>query len=124
MNGGRTVSRRDTTLSSFARTQCLRLPPPKEDAWNWQLRGSCRGYPAETFFPECYSRSEQRKRENAAKVICRQCPVLEQCRAHALRTPETHGVWGAMTAGERARALLRRHEYRPAVSPAGVDHPA
>lgn len=114
------MTRRDTTLASFGRNNCLHLPPPREDAWSWQLRGSCRDHPAETFFPDCYSRSEQRKRENAAKVICRQCPVLDRCREHALTTPETYGVWGAMTAGERARTLLRRDH----VSRGGVDHPA
>jgi WhiB family redox-sensing transcriptional regulator len=29
--------------------------------------------------------------------------VLAQCRTHALKTPEAYGVWGAMTAAERAR---------------------
>jgi WhiB family redox-sensing transcriptional regulator len=101
------VTRQSSYLTSFGRTHCLTLPPPTEDAWSWQLRGKCLGYPVEVFFPDDRQRSVQRRRENAAKLICRQCPVLEQCRDHALRTPEQHGVWGAMTARERAKTLLR-----------------
>jgi WhiB family redox-sensing transcriptional regulator len=87
----------------------LRLPPPTEEAWNWQLRGKCLEYPVGLFFPEERGQSSNRRRqENEAKSICRQCPVLAECRAHALRTPEQHGIWGAMTAGERARELLGR----------------
>jgi WhiB family redox-sensing transcriptional regulator len=99
------MGRQNTHLTSFGRTHCLRLPPPTEDAWHWQLRGSCLGQPLEVFFPDDDSRSSLRRREDEAKRICRQCPVLNECREHALRTPEHHGVWGAMTARERARAV-------------------
>ncbi len=102
------MTRHSSYLTSFARTHCLRLPPPTEDAWSWQLRGKCLGYPAEVFFPDGPSRAVIHSKEKAAKKICRQCPVLQQCRDHALRTPEQHGVWGAMTAGERALHLLHR----------------
>ncbi|CAN5171015.1 hypothetical protein BH09ACT8_BH09ACT8_10270 [soil metagenome] len=111
-------------LATFGRTQCSRLPAATEDAWNWQLQGKCRGESPEIFFPDDDARSERRRNENIAKSICRQCPVLQQCRDHALSTPELHGVWGAMTASERAR-FGRRQETacgtpvssgRPAVS--------
>jgi WhiB family redox-sensing transcriptional regulator len=90
-------------LATFGRTQCSRLPAATEDAWNWQLQGKCRGEAPEIFFPDDDARSERRRNENIAKSICRQCPVLAQCRDHALNTPELHGIWGAMTASERAR---------------------
>ena len=64
------------------------------------------GHPIEEFFPDDPSRSSLRRREDAAKRICRQCPVVNECRDHALRTPELHGVWGAMTARERAHVLM------------------
>jgi WhiB family redox-sensing transcriptional regulator len=102
------VTRHSRYLASFARTQCEQLPSATEDAWSWQLQGKCLGYPPEVFFPDERQRSVQRRHENAAKLICRQCPVVQQCRDHALRTPENHGVWGAMTASERAHTLLRR----------------
>jgi WhiB family redox-sensing transcriptional regulator len=57
------------------------------------------------FHPE-YERGHARyAREERAKTICRGCPVLEQCRRHALAVREPYGVWGAMTAEERRRAL-------------------
>jgi WhiB family transcriptional regulator, redox-sensing transcriptional regulator len=107
------MARQSSYLTSFGRSHCLRLPRATEAAWEWQLRGSCLGYPIELFFPEEHGRSATRRRqENEAKNICRQCPVLSECRAHALRTPEFHGIWGAMTAAERARELSGRGPRR------------
>ena len=97
--------RQSSYLTSFARTHCLRLPPPVEDKWSWQLQGNCLGYPLDVFFPEDRLKSGLRRREEAAKRICQGCPVLPECREHALKTPEQHGVWGAMTPRERAREL-------------------
>ena len=102
------MTRQSGYLTSFKRTHCLRLPPPTDDAWSWQLRGSCLGYPVEVFFPEERARSRQRQRESVAKRICLECPVLAECREHALRTPEQHGIWGAMTATERSRTRADR----------------
>lgn len=78
------------------------LPPPALDEWSWQLRGLCRDHPAEVFFPEEVRGRPLRRREDAAKAICLACPVLERCRTHALSAPEPYGIWGAMTARERA----------------------
>ena len=107
------MGRQSSYLTSFARSHCLRLPPPVEESWDWQLKGSCLGYPIDVFFPEDRLKSVLRRREEAAKRICLECPVLRKCREHALRTPEQHGVWGAMTSRERARALLDRRPRRP-----------
>ncbi len=81
------------------------LPPPALDQWSWQLRGSCRDHPAEVFFPDEVRGRELRRREDKAKGICRECPVLAQCRQHALASPEPYGIWGATTARERAVML-------------------
>ncbi len=81
------------------------LPPPALDEWSWQLHGLCRDHPAEVFFPDEVRGRQLRRREDAAKAICRECPVLARCRAHALSAPEAYGIWGAMTARERAVAL-------------------
>ena len=105
------MGRQSSYLTSFARTPCLRLPPPVEDAWNWQLQGNCLGYPLDVFFPEDTLKSDRRRHEEAAKRICRSCPVLARCREHALSTPEQHGVWGAMTPSERARQRLNRKPH-------------
>jgi WhiB family transcriptional regulator, redox-sensing transcriptional regulator len=44
------MGRQSSYRTSFARTHCLRLPPPVEDAWNWQLQGSCLGYPLDVSY--------------------------------------------------------------------------
>lgn len=79
-----------------------RLPGPVADLWDWQYEGLCRSVNPETFFhPEGERGPARRARDDAAKQVCRQCPVLRQCREHALRVREPYGVWGAMTADER-----------------------
>jgi WhiB family transcriptional regulator, redox-sensing transcriptional regulator len=40
-------------------------------------------------------------REVHAKRICSGCPVLSQCRAHALAVHEPYGVWGGLSESER-----------------------
>ncbi|MDH6198287.1 WhiB family redox-sensing transcriptional regulator [Mycobacterium frederiksbergense] len=75
---------------------------PTAEHWNWQLSGSCRTHPVDAFFPDEDRGRRRHAREEAAKNICRRCPVLERCRSHALSAPETYGIWGAMTARERA----------------------
>ncbi|WP_454791668.1 WhiB family transcriptional regulator [Mycolicibacterium lutetiense] len=72
-----------------------------EDEHAWQSRAKCRDHATDMFFPDRAGRTGLRQREEAAKRICRECPVLSVCREHALRLPEDHGVWGALTAAER-----------------------
>ena len=47
-------------------------------------------------------------REHRAKAICADCPVLAQCRDHALRSREVYGIWGGMGESERAAAIDER----------------
>lgn len=47
----------------------------------------------------------------AALEICRgQCPVMTECCEHALDAGETCGIWGGLTAPERARVRRLRRE--------------
>jgi WhiB family transcriptional regulator, redox-sensing transcriptional regulator len=86
--------------------QSARLPGPRIDLWEWQLHAACRGADSALFFHPPGERGHARAdREAAAKKVCRGCPVLAQCAAHALATREPYGVWGGMTEHERARAL-------------------
>jgi WhiB family redox-sensing transcriptional regulator len=88
----------------YARGRPPNLPPPLFDEWSWQYRGNCRDYPLEVFFPE--ERGKRlRAREEQAKRICGNCPVMASCREYALRAPEAYGIWGALTPRERARLL-------------------
>lgn len=61
------------------------------------------------FFPQSEDgRGAVARAERHAKEVCRACPVITECREHALRIGETHGVWGGMNYAERrahSRAL-------------------
>lgn len=71
----------------------------------WWLHAACGPEKADLFFPEpgSLSRREWRRREEAAKQVCAGCPVREPCLGEALLTPEEYGVWGGLTAHERAQ---------------------
>lgn len=88
-----------------ARELTFPAPRPLLEDWTWQELGSCRESAPEVFFPEDCGRAGLREREERAKRICRGCPVLARCREHALAVGEAHGVWGAMSARERNRAM-------------------
>ncbi|QQZ17242.1 MULTISPECIES: WhiB family transcriptional regulator [Rhodococcus] len=75
---------------------------------DWQHRASCRGSDTEMFFSPDGERGNVRaQREHAAKQVCHNCPVLADCRAHALTATEAYGIWGGLSENERAR-LTRR----------------
>lgn len=81
----------------------VQLPVPNADIWDWQLHGLCRGYDSSVFFhPEGERGRARISREKNAKQVCGRCPVLEQCRTHALESNEPYGVWGGMSAHDRA----------------------
>jgi WhiB family transcriptional regulator, redox-sensing transcriptional regulator len=83
--------------------------------WDWQMHGSCRGMRSSVFFhPERERGPARAEREALAKSVCRGCPVLEQCRAHALAVHEPFGVWGGLSVSERAK-LIRAHGHRDVV---------
>jgi WhiB family redox-sensing transcriptional regulator len=79
-----------------------RLPGPAAEVWDWQWRALCRELDSAVFFALDRERGRQRaRRERLAKAVCAQCPVIDDCRRHALRAREPFGVWGGMTEQER-----------------------
>jgi WhiB family redox-sensing transcriptional regulator len=79
-----------------------RLPQPIADHWDWQYQGACRTLPSEMFFhPDGERGPRRRNRENAAKAICAACPVIVQCREHALAVQEPYGIWGGLSEEDR-----------------------
>jgi WhiB family redox-sensing transcriptional regulator len=79
-----------------------RLPVPITEIWDWQMHGACRGMDSAYFFhPEGERGPARANREARAKEVCRRCPVLEQCRRHALSVQEPYGVWGGLSESER-----------------------
>ncbi|MDI6630176.1 MAG: WhiB family transcriptional regulator [Rhodococcus sp. (in: high G+C Gram-positive bacteria)] len=82
----------------------IALPRPTADVWDWQLQASCRDHSTRTFFPPRDLRERSRTRaEEAAKQICRPCPVRGECLRYALDSGEPYGVWGGLTPIERFR---------------------
>ncbi len=88
-------------------TDVSTLPGPNADLWDWQLRALCRDLSSAVFFHPWGERGERRQeREVLAKQVCRSCPVVSQCAAHALAAREQYGVWGGVGEDER-RMMLR-----------------
>ena len=73
----------------------------------WQHQAACRGPLGSVFFPPPTTERKREKleREDKAKSICMTCPVINECRTHAIDIGESHGVWGGLSERER-RALL------------------
>jgi WhiB family redox-sensing transcriptional regulator len=67
---------------------------------DWRVSANCRNGDPDRLF---VTGAKQRE----ARSICRNCPVLAQCLAHALDERIEFGVWGGMTERER-RAMLKR----------------
>jgi WhiB family redox-sensing transcriptional regulator len=68
----------------------------------WRERAICRGVDTETFYLQDRMRAARaRAHEAAAKAVCAQCPVRQECLEYAVRNNELFGVWGGLTAAER-----------------------
>ena len=90
-------------------------PEPVAALWEWQFQGLCRTTNPDIFFhPEGERGPSRRRREARAKAICEQCPVLRECREHALAVHEPYGVWGGMTEEERDEVYRRSARPRTA----------
>ncbi|GAA4871591.1 MULTISPECIES: WhiB family transcriptional regulator [Saccharopolyspora] len=83
-----------------------RLPRPVVDSYQWQLDAACRHEETSRFFhPDNERGSARHNRERRAKEVCFECPVMQQCRAHALNAREPFGVWGGLGELERRDML-------------------
>mgnify|MGYP002631127757 FL=1 len=86
-----------------------RLPGPNADFWDWQLHSACRGLDSDIFYhPDGERGSDRERRVATAKAICAACPVLAQCRDHALKAREPYGVWGGMSEEDREAHFARQ----------------
>lgn len=86
-----------------------KLPRPVADNWEWQQFGACRDLDNEIFFhPDAERGYARAARIAAAKAVCRRCPVIVQCRHHALTAEEPFGIWGGLDERERRAAIARR----------------
>ena len=82
------------------------LPAPISSNWDWQLNAACRDANTDVFFhPPGEPRRRRQQRISAAKQDCAGCPVIAQCREHALAAVEPYGTWGGLSEDERADLL-------------------
>lgn len=74
----------------------------------WRHLAACRGHNPDYWFPQ-QSRTATTITPAAQKAItiCKTCPVQQQCATWATNKPETHGIWGGLTAEQR-RGIRRR----------------
>jgi WhiB family redox-sensing transcriptional regulator len=75
------------------------------DADHWRSRSLCRDSNPDLFFPIGATGTALAQIE-AAKDVCRACPVTRECLEFALETNQEAGVWGGTTEEER-RAMRR-----------------
>ena len=111
--GGRKLcgrpGRRDSSLSGMGRAarpislvQANSAPRAvAADDRAWVSKALCR----ETDPDEMFVRGAAQRK---AAVICRHCPVVQECAAEALDNKVEFGIWGGMTERQR-RALLNDH---------------
>lgn len=91
-----------------------RLPRPVAESWEWQRNGACRNLNQLFFHPEAERGQARKARIAMAKTVCRGCPVIVQCRHHALTAEEPYGIWGGMDERERRDAIARRRRVSAA----------
>lgn len=75
----------------------------KPDAW--QGRAACREMQQDLFFPDAKEdgKEEAKRKEKAALLVCKYCPVKEQCLELAVSTNTKYGIFGGQTEQERKR---------------------
>lgn len=73
---------------------------------DWRDLAACRGMDQGIFYPELGANP------NAARRVCEQCSVVDDCREFALaieaRLPLSHGVFGALAPHERRDIINER----------------
>ncbi len=68
----------------------------------WRHQAACRHTDANLFFP-VGSTGSAIDQIDAAKAVCRSCPVQDACLRFAFETNQEAGVWGGKDEDERRR---------------------
>ncbi len=80
-------------------------------ATDWRAAGACLSADPDLFFPIATGTAAAVRQISKAQRICAGCQVRKQCLDFAMRSGETHGIWGGTTPEERTR--VRRRRTRP-----------
>ncbi len=62
--------------------------------------------------------------ESEGKLVCAQCPVIEQCLRFALDIGEPYGTWGGLTARERLQLARDEETTYPQLAEYSTDSKA
>jgi WhiB family redox-sensing transcriptional regulator len=84
----------ERTLTVAGLDRMLSRHPQKRDNTDWRRLAACRNEPAEMFFDN--------NDPSPARHLCWSCRVSGSCLSYALSTSQTFGIWGGLTARERA----------------------
>lgn len=72
------------------------------DDEGWRDQAACRRTDADLFFPSGTTGDAVDQIE-AAKVVCRSCPVQAACLRFSLETNQESGIWGGRDEDERRK---------------------
>ena len=92
------------------RTSTLPAGSARDRSTDWLDRAACRRSDPELFFPVTDIRAARAQVE-AAKRVCRHCPVKGTCLSWAMDNGPQAGIWGGTTEEER-RQLRHLHRRR------------
>lgn len=95
-----------TTTDAVLLPADILLPELLNTEHGWTYLAECRQYNPDDWHPERGDNGAV----NRAKRVCATCPVISLCRDYALRNREPYGVWGGLSAPERARILRARRK--------------
>jgi WhiB family redox-sensing transcriptional regulator len=87
---------------------------PGEDR-GWRRRAACAGLSELFFAPTLDEAAALAWTPEPAKAVCARCPVATDCRAWAIRTRQTNGVWGGLDEVELRRLHRRPRAKSPAI---------
>ncbi|MEW6470933.1 MAG: WhiB family transcriptional regulator [Actinomycetota bacterium] len=76
----------------------------------WVRRAACRGLPTDRFF------SDDPVQTDAARAVCRDCAVRDDCAAYAMALPGIGGIWGGLSETDRRRIRRRRGRHSGATA--------
>ncbi|MCV7067917.1 WhiB family transcriptional regulator [Mycolicibacterium farcinogenes] len=79
------------------------------ETWEWRVQARCRDEdPALFFHPDGERTRDRAQRQQLARQICSNCPVVRQCHDHAVRFQEAFGTWGGLSEDERRKSGTSR----------------
>ena len=97
-------------------TSTLPAGPAGDRSTDWLDHAACRRSDPELFFPVTDIRAARAQVE-AAKKVCRHCPVKGICLSWAMDNGQEAGIWGGTTEEERRQLRqLRRRRRIPGSS--------